>query len=124
MNVTNEREVMIFRNNYQDRVFYSMGISKKLQDGTYENGSINCQFKKDVEIQDRTKIKIKEAWLTFYKDKDKKTVPYIFVNQFEITGETGKNERTELGKAIDKQYVDFGTSVELTDDDIESSLAF
>ena len=34
-----------------------------------------------------------------------------------------ENERTDLGKAIDKQYedkayIDFGNSVELTDDDI------
>ena len=35
-----------------------------------------------------------------------------------------ENERTDLGKAIDKQYETFGNTVELTDDDIDSELAF
>lgn len=124
MNITNDREVMIFRREYNDKTFYSVGISKKLQDGTYENGSIGCQFKKGVEIQDKSKIMIKQAWLSFYKDKDKKCVPYIFINEYKITAET--NERTDLGKAIDKQYedkayIDFGNSVELTDEDLETA---
>ena len=122
MNITNNREVMIFRNDYQDRAIYNVGLSKKLQDGNYENGTILCQFKKDVSLPNQTKIMIKNAWLTFYKNKDNHTVPYMFINEFTTTAET--NERTDLGKAIDKQYedkayIDFGNSVELTDDDLE-----
>lgn len=45
--------------------------------------------KKDMNIideKDKTKIKIKEAWLDFYK-ADKKTVPYIFINKFEMASD-------------------------------------
>ena len=120
MNITNEKEVMIFRREYNDKTFYSVGLSKKLQDGTYENGSIGCQFKKGIEIQDKSKILIKSAWLSFYKDKEKKTVPYIFINEYKLTAETIKTKKQD----IDKEYVDFGNSVELTDDDIDNELAF
>ena len=42
--------VTIFRNDYNGRTYYRLGLSKKLQDGSYENGYIDCQFRKNVEI--------------------------------------------------------------------------
>ena len=41
-------QVMIFAKEYQERTFYSMGLSKKKQDGTYENGYMNVGFRKGV----------------------------------------------------------------------------
>jgi len=76
-------EVMIFSKEYQERTFYTMGLSKKKQDGTYENGYINVKFKKDVVVPNKAKITIQKAWLDFYL-KDKITVPQIFVSEFEI----------------------------------------
>ena len=74
---------MIFSKEYQERTFYSMGLSKKKQDGTYENGYINVKFKKDVVVPNKAKITIQKAWLDFYI-KDKITVPQIFVSEFEM----------------------------------------
>ena len=75
--------VMIFAKEYQERTFYSMGLSKKKQDGTYENGYINVKFKKDVVVPNKAKITIQKAWLDFYL-KDKITVPQIFISEFEM----------------------------------------
>ena len=84
MNVVFDRPVMIFRNEYDNIVFYKLGVSKKLQDGTYENGYLDCKFKKDVELDNKTKINPTKAWISFYNNKDRRTIPYIFINEFEI----------------------------------------
>lgn len=80
-NVTGE--TMVFAKDYNDRRLYSTTLGKKNQDGTWDNGYINLQFKKDVKLLNKTKIDIKNGWLTFYKSKDGKSVFYIFVNEFE-----------------------------------------
>lgn len=85
--VTGEK-VMIFRNEYNGKTFYNAGISKKLQDGTYENGNMPIVFKKDVEIPNSTKINILDGFITFYK-KEKATIQQIFVMQYEfLDGDT------------------------------------
>lgn len=83
MEITSNKEEMIFRKDKEGKPNYAIGVSKKLQDGNYEKGFIPVRFRKDTELKDRTKIKIKEAWLDFYKI-DKKTIPVIFINKFEM----------------------------------------
>lgn len=78
-----EGKTMVFRKDFNDRAFYSTTIGKKKQDGTYDNGYINLQFKKGVEMGDRTTIDIKNGWLTFYL-KEKTPVWQIFVSEFEV----------------------------------------
>ncbi len=87
MNFKELENKMIFRRDNDYGSFYSIGLSKKLEDGSYENGYFDVRFKKGVSLENKTKINIKEAWLTFYKKSDDeytKTVPYIFINDFEI----------------------------------------
>lgn len=91
MNIVTDREYMIFKSEYQNRVFYKIGISKKDQSGNYINGYINCGFRKDINLDNKTKIKIKKAWLDFYL-KDKITVPSIFIYEFEIISQEQKKE--------------------------------
>jgi len=74
---------MVFAKGYNGRRIYNLGLSKKDQNGEYVNGYILAQFKKGVVLENKTKIEIEDAWLTFYINKDKKTIPYIFVNKFE-----------------------------------------
>ena len=76
-------EVMVFVNEHNGRKFYKVGISKKMQDGNYQNGYVDVQFKKDIILENKAKINIKSAWLTFYMNKENITVPYIFINEFE-----------------------------------------
>lgn len=85
-------ETMIFRN---DKGFYSTTISntKKNQDGTtsYDNAYINVNFKKGVDIPNKTKINVTNGWLTFdkYDNKQtgkKETYWKIFINEYTIVG--------------------------------------
>jgi hypothetical protein len=62
MEVIDNKEQMIFRNERDGKVSYSIGLSKKKEDGTYERGYMPVRFRKDTEQKDKTKIKIKEAW--------------------------------------------------------------
>ena len=58
--------VMIFRNVFDSGISYSTTISHK-----------------NVDVENKQKILIKDAWLDFYQSKDGKNVFYIFVNDFD-----------------------------------------
>lgn len=83
MEITSNREEMIFRNERDGKTTYAIGLSKKKEDGTYEKGYMPVRFRKDIELKDKTKITIKEAWMDFFKI-EKKTYPYIFINKFDM----------------------------------------
>lgn len=108
MEIISNREEMIFKNEKDNKVSYSIGISKKKEDGTYENGYIPVRFRKDIELDNQTKIKIKSAWLDFFKI-EKRTIPYIFINDFEKV----ENE-VHQQKSVDNW--DAGKNVEIDDD--------
>lgn len=82
MNVSSEYPVMVFKNTYNDKDYYTLGMSHKNQDGTYTNGYMPCQFKKGECLDNQTNIYLKNAWLNFYL-KDNKTMPYVFINEYE-----------------------------------------
>lgn len=120
MNIENKYPVMIFKKEYQGRIFYSVGLSRKDRDGNYINGYMPCRFKNNVSVEDKTKMYIKSAWLDFYL-KDKETKPYIFINEFELVGETIENakqkEKEEIKEEVDP-FTQFANEVEITDDDL------
>lgn len=103
-------EVMIFRYEGQYGANYSIGLSKKDKDGKYENGYIQCKFQKGVDIPNKTKIKIKDAWLTF-NQKDKKTYPYIFIKNYELDEQPEENKKEESDP-----FEEFG--LEIKDEDL------
>ena len=86
MEIVSNRKEKIFRKDFNGKPIYKIGLSKKNQDGNYTNGYMLCSFKKGTDIPDKSFIMIKSAWLDFYL-KDKETVPFIFVNDFEIVGD-------------------------------------
>lgn len=124
MNIEQKYPVMIFKNINDGKTFYSMGLSRKDAEGNYVNGYITCRFKKDVELADKTKIYIKKAFLTFYL-KDKITVPYIFISEFETIDQTIERIKRE-NEVQDDPYDAFGNSitVEQLDDISEDMLPF
>lgn len=97
MNIKNDYPVMIFKKGNQYGTFYTVGMSKKDRDGNYINGYMPCQFKLGVSVEDKTKIYIKSAWLTFYL-KDKETKPYIFINEFELVEDVIQQAKEEQPK--------------------------
>lgn len=72
---------------------YSTTVSKKNMDGEYENAWLEVHFKRGVELQNKTDIVLKDAWLTFrqYENKNGYTqsVFGIFVNDFESEAPEG-----------------------------------
>lgn len=116
MNITNDKEVMIFKNEYNGRINYSVGLTKKDKDGKYINGYMNVQFKKDIELENQTKIKIKEAWLSF-NQHEKKTYPYIFINDFELVEKKESNPYEEFGNNMKTEF-NVGEQIQITDEDL------
>ncbi len=128
MNISNEYPVTIFKNVNDYGTFYKVGLSKKDVEGKYINGYKDIKFKKGVELEDKTKIYIKKAWLDFYI-KDKKTIDYIFCSEFEKIEETIENARKPLADMSDSEVVQkvmneddpfksFADEVELSDLDL------
>ena len=85
MDVITDKKHTIFRKDFENKKTYSIGLSKKDKDGNYVNGYLSVVFNKDVELDNKTQIMIKKAWLDFFL-KDKKTYPYIRISDFEIVG--------------------------------------
>ena len=102
MKIENKYPVMIFSKEYNGNIYYNMGLSKKDQNNKYINGYINVRFKKGVQVDDKKKIYIKDAWLDFYL-KDKVTVPYVFINEFEYV-----EDAIEKTKEIQANTIDVG----------------
>ena len=109
MNIECDKEKMIFRNEKDGKVFYSIGLSKKNQDGKYTSGYITCRFPKDTNIENKTKIKILNAWLDFWVDDKKITHPYIFINKYEMILDgipNMKSEHSEKGVQLTDEEID------------------
>lgn len=122
MEIVSDREEMIFRKDYNGKPFYSIGLSKKTKNGTYENGYMSVYFKSDVTLRNKTKIMIKSAWLSFNL-KENKTYPYIFINDFTITDEgemqeTRNNEVNPFAAMKEKVESDIGKQIKIDDNDL------
>lgn len=120
MNIHTKFPIMVFRNEYNDKASYSTTISNKKEDGTYENAFISLNLPKGTELADRTKIQIKNGFLSFYKKGEEGNQSIVFkviVTDYEIV---------ELGEAkVEKQedntsdpFVEFGNEVVLSDDEL------
>lgn len=127
MNITSDKPYMIFVKEHNGKKYYKVGLSKKKQDGTYENGYVDIQFKQGIEFENKEQIYIKNAFLTFYKSKDKATIPYIFVMDFEKLEDTIKRSKeTDIVTQDTKDdFEEFGREVKLNDIEIlDSDLPF
>ena len=112
MNIENKYPVMIFKKDNK----YTVGISNKKQDGSYENAYFPIQFNRDVELEDKTKIYIKNAWLSFYKweyEGKKGTTFFIKCSDFEKVEEVIKESFEPIKEEPEEDpYKDFGTSID------------
>ena len=117
MNINFDKEITIYRYDGQYGATYSIGLSKKTQDDKTEYGYMPCKFRKGVKLQNKTKIRIKNAWLSF-NTKDKKTYPYIFINSYEelYNGEQLKEEQKVEEQKKEDPYQEFAQEVNITDD--------
>jgi len=85
MQVLSTKEEMVFRRDTEQYgTFYTLGMSKRNQDGSYTNGYMDIRFRQGVDIPNRSKIMIKDSFLSFRIDKDKKTIPFIMVLDYDL----------------------------------------
>lgn len=84
-------ETTIFKN---EKGFYSTGISNKLMDGSWDNAYFPVQFKKGVEVENKTKINITNGFLTFYRNANDNNKPVFKIMVLEFTQDGDAREET------------------------------
>lgn len=114
MHISEDKPKMIFKYIKDDKEYYSIGLSTKGKDGNYQNGYMNCRFRKDVKLENKTRIKLIDAWVDFYI-KDKITYPYIFINKFETIED---EQIKDIPQNTKTEYDDLKSDVELEDSDL------
>lgn len=115
MNITNDNVVMIFKN---DSGKYSVGLSKKKEDGSYERAYFPIQFKKDIVLENQTKGYIRKAWLSFYNwehEGKKGTTVYIMCTEFETIEEVQELAKQSIPENQNDPFADFGNEVNIDD---------
>ena len=103
MHIKENEEVMIFKN---DKDFYTIGLSRKDRNGQYFNGYFPCQFKKGVSLESKTKIKLKNAFISFYL-KDNETKTYIMILDFEIVEKHENYAKLKGDVEVDEENLPF-----------------
>ena len=98
-----DKKFRVYKKEHDNRVTYSIGVSKKKQDGSYENGYIPVRFRKDITVADKTDIIIKEGWIDFFK-VEKKTIMYYFINKFEMS--TNLDAMKQVQEPKEKTYLE------------------
>lgn len=117
MKIVSNKDEMIFRKDFNDKPSYSLGLSKKDKEGNYINGFIKVNFKKGTELKNKTKIKIKDAWLDFYKEENK-TVATLFINEFDIAEEPKEEKQDAYSYMKAKVESDIGQQVKIEDSEL------
>lgn len=84
-------EILLFKNDFG----FSTSLSNKNMDGSYENMAISVQFRKgDMEAQripNKTKINIKNGFLTFYKSTNGMPKVKVVVLDYDVLGDINRN---------------------------------
>ena len=83
---TDEKGIMIFRDDKRSYPSYYYSVSRKNDKGEYDSCYKTVKFKKDVSVENKTIISIKNAFESFdiNKDDPKKKYPYLMITDFEV----------------------------------------
>lgn len=94
---------MNFKDNYKLKVYYrENGYFTRLVKfnritNEWESAFVYLQFKKGINIPNKTIINVKESWLSFYTSKkSNKVVLYIFINDFNVLEEEEELKDIEI----------------------------
>ena len=70
-------KTMIFKKEYEGKIFYSTSIRNKNINGEYTNMYLNIQLPKGIEPEDKSIIEITKGFISFYESKDGNKIPKI-----------------------------------------------
>lgn len=103
---TDDRSVMVFRNEkeYNGKTFptYCIGVSSKDKDGNWVNSYIDVLFKKGVEVENKTKIFIKNAFPVANQGKDRTFTKWM-ITEFEIEGQKSSEDFMNIPEGIQEE---------------------
>lgn len=90
MNITGK--TMIFKN---EKGMYSTALSTKNAEGKYENMYIAVNFKKGIELENKTLIDVEKGFLSFYKDKNGMAHIKLIIMEFSTNSNETENTTVE-----------------------------
>ena len=107
------KDYMVFRSEYNGKIFYNIQVSKKNYDGTKEVAYKSIRFKQGVDVPDRTIIIPKAGFEDFYKKDKYTTIFTLVITDFEIK----ENKELDKSSAIEEYNNAVSESdIEITDD--------
>ena len=115
MKIIHEYPVKVFCKTFNENKVYSIGISRKDLKGNYVSGYLEARFRKDANVDTEKKIYIKDAWLDFYLDKERKTRLFIFINKFDYVEDIVKQESNDPWEGMGSTFKT--DDIELASDD-------
>lgn len=98
MNIQDDKQYTIYEKEINGTKFYRLQMSKKVQDGSYQNGYIDVKFAKCEPPKNRDRIYLKRAWISFYLSKDKHTIPYVVCMEYETAEQVIRDSKKDIVK--------------------------
>ena len=98
MNIQDDKQYKIYEKELNGVKYYRLQLSKKMQDGSYQNGYIDVKFAKCEPPKDKEKIYLKNAFLSFYLSKDKHTIPYVVCMGYETVEQVIRDSKKDIVK--------------------------
>lgn len=98
MNIQDDKQFTIYEKEINGVKYYRLQMSKKVQDGSYQNGYIDVKFAKCEPPKNRDRIYLKKAWISFYLSKDKHTIPYVVCTEYETTEQVIRDSKKDIVK--------------------------
>ena len=86
----------IYRKDFDGKPVYSTSISRKNQDGKYENMYIQIQLPKDIVLEDKTDINITKGFISWYKTKDGLSKIKFVIMEYETEEKYIQEEREAI----------------------------
>ena len=125
MNIQSDKLFTIFAKDFEGKYLYRTSISRKMQEGKYDNAYIDVRFKQGEQLENKSRIYIKNGFLTFYRKKDNTPVFYIMVLDYEKVEETIEQSKDIVKQETKDNFKEFGREVKLNDIEIlDSDLPF
>lgn len=114
---TDGKPVTVFKNERTTQnggkfTTYSLAVASKDKDGNWVNGYIDAQFKKNVDVNNKAKINIGNAFYTVNKGKDGKNYIKLFVMEFDVV------DQGEVPNAAQASGADFMSIPDGIDEDV------
>lgn len=109
MNIQDNKQYTIYEKEINGTNYYRLQLSKKMQDGKYQNGYIDIKFAKCEPPKNKEKIYLKKSFLSFYLSKDNRTIPYIVCTEYEKTEQVIQDSKKDIVKQdTDDLFAEFG----------------